>query len=95
MLRSFPAEEKHAARAPIGPVMRPPDELRANPTMRSETLLTLLEGIADQSTLVLVFEDLHWADDGLPGVGRTLSSSVHLAFIRCGHGSRASRHRYE
>ena len=24
-----------------------------------------LEGIADQSTLVLVFEDLHWADDGL------------------------------
>src|SRR5262249_10497584 len=25
----------------------------------------LLEGIADQSPLVLVFEDLHWADDGL------------------------------
>ena len=24
-----------------------------------------LEGIADESTLVLVFEDLHWADDGL------------------------------
>jgi class 3 adenylate cyclase/tetratricopeptide (TPR) repeat protein len=24
-----------------------------------------IEGIADESTLVLVFEDLHWADDGL------------------------------
>ena len=33
-----------------------------------------LEGIADESPLVLVFEDLHWADDGL-STSSTISST--------------------
>jgi class 3 adenylate cyclase len=59
-------EDEHAwVLANLGPLVGLPGEERSNTTESFAAWRRFLEGLAEQGPLVLIFEDLHWADDGL------------------------------
>src|SRR5207247_6302970 len=60
-----PDEEQEWVVANLGPLVGLPGEERSSVAESFAAWRRFLEGLAEQRPLVLVFEDLHWADDGL------------------------------
>src|SRR5207247_2329535 len=60
-----PDEEQEWVVANLGPLVGLPGEERSSVAESFAAWRRFFEGLAEQRPLVLVFEDLHWADDGL------------------------------
>ena len=60
-----PEDEQEWVTANLGPLVGLPGEERSSTTEAFAAWRRFLEGLAEQGPLVLIFEDLHWADDGL------------------------------
>jgi class 3 adenylate cyclase/tetratricopeptide (TPR) repeat protein len=65
VVESVPAAERGWVADNVRPLVGLPGEQSSSVTEAFAAWRRLLESLAEQRPLVLVFEDLHWADDGL------------------------------